>query len=270
MLTSLRDLHAELRGLKTAIAKEGGPQIAKGALRKHAEGIATTWFATVAPSVAQHHTIAAETIERYSGLFGTLLKLSRPNNLKRRYLEVICAILKRYHDDLVLPIQTEPKIAKQVSLLSQMLAGLPSAEEDAYLKEAVACAGQGFLRGAAVLGWCAAIDRIHRCIEKIGFDSFNTASRQMAAATSGRFKRFNSPASVNSLSELREVFDSNILWIIEGMQLIDSNQHTRLRSCFDLRCQSGHPGNAPVTEYNLLSFFSDINEIVLRNPTFTI
>jgi hypothetical protein len=95
MLTSLRDLHTELRALKTDVAKEAGPQIAKSALRTHAERIATTWFSTVAPSVAQHHTIAAETIQSYSGLFGTLLKLSRPNNLKKRYLDVIGAILKK-------------------------------------------------------------------------------------------------------------------------------------------------------------------------------
>lgn len=52
------------------------------------------------------------------------------------------------------------------------------------------------------------------------------------------------------------------------MELIDSNQHTRLRSCFDLRCQCAHPGDAPVTEYNLLSFFSDLKEIVLQNEKF--
>lgn len=54
------------------------------------------------------------------------------------------------------------------------------------------------------------------------------------------------------------------------MLLIDSNQHTRLHSCFDLRNHSGHPGEAPVTEYNLLSFFSDLIEIVLKNPKFSV
>lgn len=181
---------------------------------------------------------------------------------------MLASILKGFNDDLILPIQTEPKLAKGVSELTKMLTGLPSADEDTYLKEAIACAGHGYLRAAAVLGWCAAIDRIHRSIEKVGLAKFNSVSQQMATATTGRFKRFNSPTNINTLSELREVFDSNILWILEGMQLIDGNQHTRLRSCFELRCQSGHPGDAPVSEYNLLSFFSDINLIVLRNPTF--
>jgi hypothetical protein len=179
-------------------------------------------------------------------------------------------ILKGLHDDLILPIQKEPKLAKEISLLEKMVEGLPSVEENAYMKEASSCAARGFLRAAAALGWCAAIDRIHRAIEKIGFAKFNTVSQQMAAATSGRFKRFSSPQNVGSISELREVFDTNILWILEGMQLIDNNEHTRLRSCFDLRCQSGHPGDAPVTEYNLLSFFSDVSEIVLKNPKFAV
>ena len=76
--------------------------------------------------------------------------------------------------------------------------------------------------------------------------------------------------SIHSLAELREVFDTIILWIIEGMGLIDTNEHARLRGCFELRSQSAHPGNAPITEYNLLSFFSDINEIVLKNGHFSV
>jgi len=270
MLTKLRDLHRELSRLKAEISKETGTRISKLGLRKRAEDVATSWFSGVAPEIAEHHTVGAETIQRYSELFMKLLKLSRPNNRKTSYAEVLGAILKTYHDDLDLKIQTEPRIAKEVSALTEMLAGLPNPEEDSYLREAIGCASQGWLRAAAVLGWCAAIDRIHRCIERIGFDKFNNTSQQMAAANSGRFKRFSSPVRVSSLSELREVFDSNVLWILEGMLLIDSNEHTRLRSCFELRCQSGHPGNAPVTEYNLLSFFSDINEIVLRNSTFTV
>jgi hypothetical protein len=72
------------------------------------------------------------------------------------------------------------------------------------------------------------------------------------------------------MSELREVFDTDVLWIIEGLELIDSNQHTRLKSCFDMRCHSAHPGEAPITEYNLLSFYSDLDKIILSNPKFAL
>ena len=268
MLEQLRRVQADLRKLKSDISKEQGLQIAKGDLKKRAESLATEFFSTISPALAQHSVIHDDMIQRYSGEFVKLLKLIKSNNLRTSYLNVLGTLLKAFHDELILAIQTEPKLAKEASLLTTMLEGLPNEEENAYLKEAINCARSGFLRAAAVLGWCAGIDRIHFCIERIGFDKFNATSRQMASATSGRFKRFSSPTNISSLSELREVFDSNILWIVEGMQLIDGNQHTRLRSCFELRCQSGHPGDAPVTEYNLLSFFSDINEIVLKNPTF--
>ncbi len=260
MLDELQRLNVGLKELRHKVSKEAGLQICKNGLRKRAEALATSWFSTTAPALAKHHLLSTEVVERYSAFFADVAgKLSRPNNLRSRYLEVTKDILKKFHDDLVLPIQTEPKLAKEVSLLEKMLEGLASAEENAYLKEATACAAAGFLRAAAVLGVVRGnLDRIHRAIAKIGFAKFNTVSQQMAAVTSGRFKKFNSSQKISSISELREVFDSTILWILEGMEVIDSKQHTRLRSCFELRCQSGHPGDAPVTEYNLLSFFSDI------------
>jgi hypothetical protein len=93
-------------------------------------------------------------------------------------------------------------------------------------------------------------------------------SNVIASSQTGRFKKFNKVFNISSISDVREVFDNDILWVIEGMQLIDLNQHTRLKSCFDMRNQCAHPGEAPITFYNLLSFFSDINEIILNNAKF--
>lgn len=50
------------------------------------------------------------------------------------------------------------------------------------------------------------------------------------------------------------------------MELIDSNQGDRLRVCFQYRNHSAHPGDAPIGEVHLVSFFSDIVDIVLANP----
>jgi hypothetical protein len=270
MLEKLQKFHQDLKTLKSDISKEAAHTIAKANLRQRTEQIATAWFAEISPELAKHANLSTETVEKYSGCFAKLLKLSKPSNRKTSYLTALNCVTKKFHNELVLPIQMEPKIAQEVSMLSKLFANLASPGEDAYMKEAIACASHELYRGSAVLGWCAAIDRIHRVIEKIGYDKFNATSQSMKAATSGRFKKFSSPTSVTSMNDLREVFDSNILWILEGMQLIDSNQHTRLRSCFDLRCQCSHPGEAPITEYNLASFFSDINEILFKNPQFAL
>jgi hypothetical protein len=146
--------------------------------------------------------------------------------------------------------------------------GLTNVIEYDYLEEAIKCADNEFFRAAAVLGWCSAIDRIHNKIVQLGLDNFNVTSARLASQQQGRFKRYNKTFSVQTLSDLRQVFDTDILWILEGMGLLDINEHTRLRSCFDLRNQSAHPGDAPVTQYNLLSFFSDLKEIIFLNSKF--
>ncbi|HMH13024.1 MAG TPA: hypothetical protein VK578_07945 [Edaphobacter sp.] len=270
ILEELSTLKKELRALKKAICKEPGPRISKKAIRQKAEAIATVWFTDIASALSKDKLVASEVIEKYDVAFKKLLKLSSPNNQQDSYLDVLGWLLKGFRGDLVLPIQIAPRKEKEISALETILTGFVSTEEDNYFKEAAQCAKHDLLRASAVMGWCACIDRIHKTIEKIGYGKFNSTSHDMATQASGRFKRFNSPQNVTSISELREVFDSSILWILEGMQLIDNNQHTRLRSCFDLRCQSAHPGDAPVTEYNLMSFFSDINEIVFKNTKFAI
>lgn len=266
MLKQLKSFQKELNDLKKDISAETRDKISKKGLRERAEGIGTTWFSDFSESLSKLNGISPEIIEKYSQAFGRLIKISAPNNQKSSYKDVLCFLTKTFRKDLILPIQTQPKSDTKVSLLEGLLKDLPDTNESEYLAEAVECARHDYYRAAANLGWCAAIDRIHRAIEKQGFAKFNITSATMASQTKGRYKRFNQVQNVGSISELREVFDNVILWIVEGMNLIDSNQHTRLRSCFELRCQCSHPGDAPVTEYNLLSFFSDLNEIVFKNP----
>jgi hypothetical protein len=223
------------------------------------------------PSLNAAGVVEGESRERYDAGFRKLIKLSAPNNLKTSYLATLTNLTKKFRDELILPHQHSHQTrSASLAVLSQIFGKLPTQEENEYLEEAVKCAKQGFLRAAIVLGWCACIDRIHRKIEAVGFPAFNIMSAQMASQQQGRFKRFNSVQNVASLSELRAVFDNVVLWVIEGMGLVDSNQHTRLTSCFEMRCQCAHPGEAPITELNLMSFFSDINEIVLNNAKFAL
>jgi hypothetical protein len=267
MLEKLKQLHEDLKSLKRDIQKETNPQVAKKGLRERAEQLGTAWFSEFVPAI--RFNVGAEVLEPYNVGFKKLIKLSAPNNQRTSYLAVLSALTKKFRDELILPQQQSNQTGSaSLAVLTQVLGQLPNQEEDEYLQEAVRCARQGFLRASIVLGWCAAIDRIHRKIEATGFASFNVASAQMASQQQGRFKRFNSVQNVSSLNELRTVFDTVVLWIIEGMGWVDSNQHTRLTSCFDMRCHCAHPGEAPITEFNLMSFFSDINEIVLRNPKF--
>lgn len=270
MVNKLKQLLVDLKALRKNIKAETVNQIAKKGLRQTTEALGARWFAEFAVSIQQELGFSSDVLEKYTNGFGRLISLSSPSNLKKSYIEVLDGLIKPFRDELIIPAQKGGTSSASLSLLHNILKDLPDPEENEYLKEAISCAQRGFLRASVVLGWCAAVDRVHRRIEDVGFTKFNVASVQMAGQKKGRFKRFSSLQNVNSLSELREVFDTVNLWIIEGMGMIDCNQHTRLRSCFDLRCHCGHPGEAPVTEYNLMSFYSDLNEIIFKNPMFQI
>ena len=267
MILQLNTFLKDLKQLRRDIRDEPSKTINKMRLRKKAEELASAWLSNLAGSLETTEQVNPAIIKTYSDRFRKLLRITGPSNQKTRYLEFLGACVKSFRDDIILGLHEKPKTSASLALLSSLFKGLP-ADEDAYLKEAIGCAHKGFLRASVVLGWSAAIDRIHRKIAEIGFQSFNVTSSQMASQQKGRFKRFNQVQNVSTISELREVFDNIVLWIIEGMGLIDSNQHTRLHSCFEMRCHSAHPGDAPVTEFNLLSFYSDLKEIVFENPKF--
>jgi hypothetical protein len=105
---------------------------------------------------------------------------------------------------------------------------------------------------------------MHKTVEKLGFDEFNKKCEE-AKNAAGRFKRFNKSFEVHSLSDLRTVFDTDLLWVLEYWELIDSNQHERLSTCLTMRSNSAHPGEAPITEENLASFYSDLKAFVFDN-----
>ena len=267
----VQSLLNELRTLRKSLKEESTDRVSKKIFREQAESLGTRWCNDISEKLANRHGFSPEILEKYDEAAHSLVKLSAPNNLRARYLQELDKLIKPMRDELILPLKTgKTNEGLKPSEFDNFVSGLSDQAESDYFREATNCAASGFLRASVVMGWCAAIDRIHRKIESIGFSKFNVASAQMATQNKGRYKRFNQTQNVTSLSELREVFDTTILWIIEGMRLIDSNQHTRLRSCFEMRCHSAHPGDAPITEYNVMSFFSDLQVIVLENDAFSI
>lgn len=271
MLEDLKSFLAEMKDFRRSLKAYKPVTVGQTKMRRRAEAIGSRWCNEICPKLKAGGAFETALLEKYTTIFSRLIKLSAPSNRRSSYLAVMDGAIRGFREHFILPIQQgKASVGGQRSSFDEFLAKIASNDEGDYFKEALSCATHGYFRAATVMGWCTAIDRVHRRIEEIGFPTFNVTSAQMSSQKSGRFKKFNQTQNVNSLSELREVFDNIILWIIEGMGLIDSNQHTRLRSCFDMRCQAAHPGEAPSTEYNLLSFFSDIDQIVLSNPRFAL
>jgi len=270
MHSKLKQFLIDIRDFQNKLKNERVSRVSKKSLKATAETLASKWFSDIKPALASTGIIAPDIVTNYDAGFDSLLTLAGSNNLRSSYLTTISVIAKPYRANLLTPFIKQPQVSTSLALLNKILSAIPDPNENQYIQEAIRCAQRNCPRGAVILGWCATINRIHKKIESLGFAQFTVTSSQMAAQITGRFKKFTSPQNVGTIGELREVFDNVILWVIEGMGLIDPNQHTRLRSCFDMRCQCAHPGEAPITEWNLLSFFSDINEIVFKSNTFKI
>ena len=270
ILSRLAEFKKQLRTLRQDIVKLKTKSVCKLSQRKAADGIATMWVEELRSPLEFKFKLSNDVIIATSEAMKHFHVLSRPNNLASSYLQVIETVLTNFDDRFILPIKQTSSRIERVLDLTKVISGLPMPEESSYLKEAVECASAGHYRAAIVMGWCCAIDRIQKKIESIGFQQFNKASTSLKNQTTGKFKRWNKEFNLTTVSELQQVFDTDLIIVLEGLALIDGNQAQRLETCFQYRCHSAHPGDAPIGEAHVIAFFTDITEIILKNPRFTI
>jgi hypothetical protein len=268
VLTGLREFKESLQSLRREVRAMDGDRVSRLPLRQRAESAATRWVEELRSPLEHKFRLPADVIQSMSDAMKQLHILSRPNNRKSSYIKVLGEALQDFDDRLILPIQQSATQVESLLDLQKLIPGFADPAESDYLQEAVSCSAAGFNRAAIVLGWCATIDKMQRKIQLIGLGAFNAASSTLKAQTSGKFKRWNKEFSVTSLSELQTVFDTDLIVVLEGMQLVDGNQAQRLETCFQYRNHSAHPGQAPIDEPHVIAFFSDINSIVLQNPAF--
>jgi len=267
LLANLEAVEDSARKLKNEIQQIEGENLYRQSTKIAVRQLCNKWFEEIDPVLARFG-VSDETKKKYHDFFSSLLELAIKTSRKATYVKIIGQILSTLRDDLFLIVSKSAGQTVSTAHLAKILENATEEEKD-YLNEALGCAGSGFFRASVVLGWSAAVHRMHKTIEKLGFDEFKKKSEEMKNVTEGRFKRFNKSFSVNSLSELEAtVFDKDMLWVLEYWGLIDANQHERLSLCFTMRNNSAHPGEAPITEENLASFYSDLKIIVFDNPKF--
>ena len=159
----LEALLTRAKALRRQLKAETTPTVGKIGLREEAKALGSTWHKDFAPTLK--HSLKPESREVYSAQFTRLIKLSSPNNSRASYLVALDLIIKPFNDELLIPSQQGALGASAPTAFDTFFASLSNADESAYLAEAIACAKEGHQRAAVVLGWSAAIDRIHRVIE---------------------------------------------------------------------------------------------------------
>lgn len=272
MKQQLLDLTAgNLRSLTDAqreVKKYKGTQVFSKTVLSTVSQAATQWFDQVTPELRKAG-FPTPLLEENSRRFEHLLKQSKINPQKAGLLKNISEAIERYRSEIAHNIEINAFTTASGLSIAPYIEGLDSVEAE-YLEEAQRCLTAEALRGCIVLGWCAVIARIHAKIGELGYDKFSAATVSMFERATGRYRFFKKKYDVTSISELQRVFDTDLLLILEFMELIDGNQHERLRYCFEFRNNSAHPGLAPIKPANLYSFYSDISEFVLKNPKFAL
>jgi len=270
ILKDLSVVENTLNRLKQGFGKSESKYVSRKQTRQEVKSIAKKWFEEIEP-VIQQFGVRDSIREKYHGEFTKLLEFSLKEVVwKKTYQKLIEGILAGFKDEILVVVMKSAGRIFSIADLAKILENATE-EEKEYLSESLGCARHRFFRASMVLIWSAAVHRMQKVVEKLGFDEFNKKSEEMKNIQTGRFKRFNKSFNVHSLSELRAtVFDTDILWVLEYWGLIDANQHQRLAICFVMRSNAAHPGEAPITEVNLASAFSDLKTMVFDNPKFQI
>lgn len=259
----LKAFRATIEKLSKDCASAPGNQVQRKSLLGRVESVAADWFDRFDPTLRWEFAIPEDVLDKYRKTFGSLLEASGGRPSKGVVGDLFQEVLTNFHVDLVVPVQAYRSYYRDFPIFEKLLSHSAEFEKE-FLLEAIECARTDKRRAAIVLGWSAAVHRLHLYIEELGFDKFNQASQQMASITSGRYKRFNKRFSVHNLGDLQmSVFDRDLLWVLEFLGEIDGNEHERLEICLTMRNTSAHPGEAPFSKENLLSFFSDIDALVL-------
>ena len=267
ILNNLNEVENALNQLSKDFGKSEIKFITRKQTQQKVQSITKKWFEEIEPLIDQFG-VSDVIRKKYHELFTRLLQLSLKTSWKKTYQKLIEEILANFKDDILVVVMKSVGQIVSTADLVKILENVTKVEKE-YLNEALGCARHGFFRGSMVLVWSAATHRMQKVVEKLGFDEFNKKSKEMKNILDGRFKRFNKSFNIHSLSELgATVFDTDLLWILEYWGLIDANQHQRLSICLTMRNNAAHPGEAPITEVNLASAFSDLKNIIFDNPQF--
>lgn len=267
LITSLKSLEVELKKIQKTIAAQPGPQIRQLSAKDAVLKVARSWFEKVEKQLV-FYGVASDKISKYSKMFDNLLQMSFTNASKSRYVSILDEMHQSFNKDIAVPVYKFTGDITDFGHLDAILSNLAE-DEKPLMQEAIHCARSGYRRASVVLGWAASINRMHKIVEKLGFDEFNKKSKEMNDIVEGRYKRFKKYFHVVNMAELQAtVFDNDLLWVLEYCQFIDNNQHERLSACFVMRNSSAHPGASVMTEDNVVSFYSDLKTIIFDNTKF--
>ena len=265
-IEKLKSFKADLSSLRKDVRENNASMINKSDIRSKAEALAMQWINEFGDHLMQFDKLPEQTIRDMNENMNMLFRLGQQSNRKTSYARVLDAAYRRFNARFIVPISQSTTVVKVKFDFHKLFPNLSDSQESEYMKEAIGCANAGYFRAAVVVGWCAAMDRIHSRVKGLGIKKINEVLRAMREAERGKFKQVKKDLSISALSDVQEIADRNLILLILWLDWIDVNQAERLFEHLSHRNQGAHPGRAPIGKDLLNHFFLGIREIIFNNP----
>lgn len=204
--------------------------------------------------------------EHLSAIDSCLKEILQSTNARTRasaYRKKLAPVMSSFTDRIVVPVirfEGSPSQVVSRQLLGEF-AGKVSPDEQSYLEEAARCLAGRCNRAAIILLWAAAMARLHGSIEKVGFNSYNTALDRASQKKGNPFNKV-SRTTLGSLPELQRCRDFDLL--VVGMELwkYDLQVFEELDRLLGIRNSAAHPGMLKPSALDVQQYASKINTYV--------
>lgn len=269
LISSLKSLRGDLDKLRKKLRSSSAKNVYNSQVKNIAKDTSMMWFENIRQALPSFD-VSRETVSEYSDHFQSLVRAALPRGTNRNtYLRILDEIQDGFDDSLLLPVFISAGEIIDVSHLEKILEKISDDDEQEYLEQAIGCARHGFLSASVVMGWCAAVNRMHRTIEnEWGFPRFTQITEEIARKTKGPYKAFRLPYEVSNLGDLRQVPDRVTTFALKHGGLVTSNQHKKLDKCLLERNLAAHPGEIKTNPEDLASFYRNLKDLVFDNSKF--
>jgi len=269
LISSLESLRGDLDKLRKILRSSSAMNVYNSETKNIPKATSRMWFENIKQALPSF-SVSRETVSEYSVYFKNLAKAALPRAKNRNaYLKILDEIQDRFNDSLLLPVLVSAGEIINVSHLEKILEKISDDDEREYLEQAIGCAHHNFLSASVVMGWCAAVNRMHRMIEnKWGFPRFTQITEEMAQNKKGPYKTFRMSYEVSNLGDLRQVPDRVTMFALKHEGLVTANQYKKLDKCLLERNLAAHPGETKTNPEDLASFYRNLKDLVFDNSKF--
>lgn len=255
---NLEEFFERIKVLDKALTKLKDAEVSRADLVQEIKAVSKEWM-RLSQGLRQVESMAGLALSQLDSAFETTFQSTMVRTRANAYKKRLAPVIASYTDSIVIPLIRYEGSPTQVATRQVMaeFGGKVSSDELAYLDEAVRCLGSRCNRAAIILLWAAAISRLHSSIERIGFNTYNSALDATTNKKGNPFSRV-SKAHVASLPDLQRSRDWDL--IVVGMDLwkYDFQVYEELDRLLGIRNNAAHPGMLKPTALDVQQYASKL------------